>query len=566
MRKQILAVLVALAVLFAPTFSYAQQSLPQGYTDNARGFGLFNAVVYNQWKAIVVNGNLATGAQTVQVQYGQYTLPDGTLFNPFNVNAPITIGIGSNQETVTPSAVSGCAVGAGNPLPSLCNVTATFSNTHGQGEPIFSGSFGLQEAINDAFLKGGGLATIDKAWGGTNATLTAAVPYWNVSIADSRTASITYWNPQGGATTLAAPTTLVNTTTVGITVNGANSTSGFYTNAAAYFVCIAYVDIMGQEGPCSATMSFTPASGSTNQIGFTAPAASAGAVGYVPYISLTSGSYVLAYKVPLVAQPSVVGATPASNGVCTLTNIETITPACAVTNATYGQTGVGAVVSALTLNTSPIDPQVSTISTTSVFTPNAGGRTTYAYAPGSHIGVGGTVASGLAFTIGAAAATTVPDVIGTINLAPNFMNVVGKTLRICGEATTTASTATIVNIQFQWDSMGQNTAGAGVLIGNLTATPAAALATTGHATFCQDFQTTVASASATGGSINHVNGFGSVGGVTLIAPGALSDALTPGAVGSLNLAVDARINVIYLHTTGTDGAAWTLQNLTAQLI
>jgi len=565
MIKKLLAVLVALAFTIMPVATLdAQQSVPQGYAQYSRGFGYFTATVYNQWKAIVVNGNLATGSQTIQVQYGQIALPDGSLVNPFNVNAPITIDFGANQETVTPSAVSGCNVGAGNPLPSLCNITATFANTHGQGAPVFSGSFGLQEAINDAFIKNGGTVVVDKAWGGTNATLTAAVPYPSVVIMDTRQGAPVYWNAQGGLTTLAAPTTLVNTTTVGITVNGANATSGFYTNAAAYFVCIAYVDVAGQEGPCSGTMSFTPASGTTNQIGFTAPAASPGAVGWVPYISLTSGSYVLAYKVPLVTQPTVVGALPLSNGVCTLTAVEFVTPACAVTNATYGQTGSGAVVSALTVSTSPIDPQVTTVSSTTVFTPNAGGRTTYTYVPAAHVGYYGFPGGFLPFTIAAAPATVVPTVLGTINLPPGIMNYVGRTLEICGYATTTATASTIEDISFQWDAFGQNTAGKGLVIGNLTGTTT--LATTGHISFCADFMTTVASASATGGSINPLSGIGTISGVDLAATNTVMGNTLTGAVGSMNLAMEARINVIYLHTTATDGAGYTLQSLSAKVI
>jgi len=569
MKKIFLAALAALTLFCVQAGAQQNQSI--------QGGGKV-ASAYGQWRGSIVTGNTGTGTQTITVAPALVTLSDGRVIQPWSVTAPIAVDLssGSVTETVTPTAVS-CNQSGGTAMGGTCNITASFTNAHGSGiSNIQSGTFGIMEAVNDAFSSGGGAVFVDRTWQGGNQLLNtfigpsntsvSTIPYPSVTLVDTRFGVPQYWNAQGGATTLAAPATLVNTTTVGITVNGANATAGFYTNSAAYFVCIAYVDLAGQEGPCSATMSFTPASGTTNQIGFTAPAASTGAVGWVPYISLTSGSYVLAYKVPLVAQPTVVGAYPASNGVCTLTTLETTTPACAVTNATYGQTGVGAVVSALTLNTSPIDPQVTTISTTTVYTPNAGGRTTYTYAPGSHLGTPGIITSTLPFTIGAAAATVVPDVVGTVNVAPGFMNVVGKTLEICGEMTTTASAATIVDVQFQWDAVGQNTAGKGILIGDLTATPSAAIATAGHASFCQQFQTTVASASATGGSINHVNSYGSVGGVTLIGTGALSDAVTPGAIGSLNLAVDARINIIYLHTTATDGAGWTLQNLTAKLI
>jgi hypothetical protein len=582
MRKKLFALIASWTLIltgFAPPIRAQQQSayvagvrIAQQY---AYGYG-------NVSGASVAIGNSATGTQTVTVCPGVRTTADGRQIVLFSNNAPVTFDQGfASQETVTPTAVSLTVPGAVSGVgadQSCAHITGSFSFTHAASQftgQVRSGSFGLQEAINDAAGAGtnglsfgsGGNVVIAPDWGGTDATITAAIVYPNVNIVDYRKGTPQSWLPQGGATTLAAPATLI-AATAGFGVNGANFTGGFYTGSNTYIACIAYVDLMGQEGPCSATFTIaTSGVAATDQIGFTAPAASTGAIGYTIYITLTGGAYTSAYKVPLVTQPTVVGAYPVSNGVCTLTQLESITPACALTNATYGQTGVGAVVSALTLNTSPIEPQSTIVSTTSIYVPNPGGRTTYSYVPGLNPGASAiTVPSALAFTIGAAAGTTVPDVLGTINLRPGAMNFVGKKLRVCGEATTTASTATIVDIQFQWDAIGQNTAGKGVVIGDLTATPAAAIATAGHATFCQDFQTTVASASATGGSVNHVNSFGAVGGVSLIAPGALSDALTPGAVGSLNLAGEARINVIYLHTTATDGAGWTLQNLTAQVI
>ena len=167
-----------------------------------------------------------------------------------------------------------------------------------------------------------------------------------------------------------------------------------------------------------------------------------------------------------------------------------------------------------------------------------------------------------AFTIAAATGTTVPTVIGTVNLPPGLMNYVGKTLEVCGIAYGAgASTATIVNMQFQWDAFGQNTAGAGVKIGDLNMTLTGGL----HYSFCEDFQTTVAAATATGGSILHAGGFLVGSAATQGASGAGADILTA-AVGSLNLAEDARINIIYLHVTGTDGAGLTLQGLTAKVL
>lgn len=565
MRK-LLVFLAALAAVFVPVASAQKndsyvvgERMAQQY---AYGYGPVAG-------AHIVLGNGATGTQTVTVCPAFRALGDGRVIQIFSGTPPTPVSFDTGTtvaETVTPTSVSILAPGAVQGVEadvSCASITGTFNQLHAPSQNVYqvrSGTLGLQEAINDAG-RVGGVVTIGNDWTGTVAMLTAAIPFPGIAITDKRTGAPPYWVPIGGATTLAVPATLTALTAVPST-----TPAGTFT-ATNYNMCIAYVDLLGQEGPCS-TSFVNAGAGATSSFQFTAPAASTGAVGYTIYIGLTgAGSTTLQYKVPLVTQPTVIGSYPVSNAVCTLTTIETITPACALTNATYGQTGSTASVTAITVSTSPIQPTSTATSTTSVYIPNPGGRTTYTYAPGSHIGaLAVTTPSTLAFTIGAAAATTVPNVVGTINLAPNAMNVLGKTLRICGELTSTASAATIVDIQFQWDSFGQNTAGKGVLIGDLTATPAAAIATAGHATFCQDFQTTVASAAVTGGSINHVNGFGAVGGVSLIAPGALSDSVTPGAIGSLNLALDSRINIIYLHTTGTDGAGWILQNVSAQLI
>ena len=534
--------------------------------------GKFVAKNYNYPGIRIYSGNNASGAATITLSSGSIRLPDGRTIVPFSAGGfnilgqpgpypaiPIYVGAGTTRELVTPTAVSGCYVGA--PQGS-CSITATFSNAHGQGELVTSGSFGIQEAINDAGFFGGGVVSVDSSenfYAGGAQTITtamaAAIVVAGVSLEDDRYGPPTYWNALAGATTLAAPTTLTAVTALpSATPVGAYGTG-------TYHLCIAYVDIYGQEGPCSAD--FSEAGLATGSFIFSPPAASAGAVGYTVYISLTGGTYQLAYEVPLVTQPTVVGAPPVANGVCILTTVETVTPACAVANTTYNQSGTTATVTAITVNTSPIDPQVTTVSTTSVYVPNAGGRTTYSYAPSASAGAQLLPSSWLPFTISAADATTVPSVIGTINVPAQYMNVVGKTLRVCGEGTTTASTATIEEIQLQWDSFGQNTAGKGVLVGDGTAV--ATWATAGHITFCEDLQTTVASASATGGSILMTNAFGGSSGLSSVTGGGLGGNITA-AVGSLNLADPARINVIYVHTTGTDGAAITLQSLTARLL
>ncbi len=571
MKKKIFTILLSLAFVFLPVMPISADQTTSVISRSAAGY---YASQYN-WHGLVTNGNTGTGSQTVTLGPSLVQLNDGRAMQPFgaasNLLTPVTFDMGANQETVTPTAVSSAScptTGQFSASAQCISFTGSFTFAHGTNTFITSGSVGLQEAIDDAFAGGGGQVVVDSSWPGTNAMLVAAIPYQTVYIADFRAGGVQYWTPIGAAAAIATPTTLV-AATAGFGVNGADFASGAYTGSNTYITCISYVDIMGQEGPCSATFTVaTSGALTTDQIGFTAPAASAGAVGYTIYITLTGGAYTSSYKVPLVSQPTVVGAYPASNGVCTLTKIETITPACAVANATYGQSGSGAVVSALTLNTSPIEAQSGIVSTTSIYVPNPGGRATYKYAPGSHIGVPGLVSSSLAFATAGSATTTVPTVVGTINLAPGVMNYVGRTLEICGKwDVASGDTSTVISTQFQWDSMGKNTAGKGVQIGTLTLTPATAVATAVEATFCEDFQTTAVGATATGGSINTVGGFIATNGVAAAAAGlgAGTDP-TVGTTASLNLAADARINIIHLHTTSVGGVTPVLQALTVKVI
>lgn len=570
-RTLVFTLAAALLVVAAGVPSEAQYA-PSAGSNLSRDAGRFMAVNYNypSTNNYVVNGNSATGAASINVQVAKITLPDGRRIFPYNIFTPIIVGGPSNQELVTPTSVSNCYYNSSTGNGS-CLITATFANVHGFGDPVVSGTGGLAEAIYDAFLSGGGLVVIDRNWemglntgctgcyasGGLAINSNTVFPY--VAVEDDRGFAVQYWTPQPGLSTFTAPTTLT-ATTVGFGLNGANTTGGNYVGADTYYACIAYVDIYGQEGPCSASFNaLTAGTGSTNQIGFAAPAASTGAIGYTIYISLLSGSYNLSYKVPLATYSNGV---LTSTGVCTLTTFEKTTAACAVTNTTYGQTGSTAQVSALTLATSPIAPQSGVISTTSVYIPNAGGRTTYAYVPGSHVGTPGIPMAFPPFTAAPATGTTVPTVIGTINLPPNFMNWVGRTIEVCGEAVNASSQATIENIQFQWDAIGQNSGGKGVLVGNLTATKTGS--TVVQLTFCEDFQTTVAGTSATAGSLQNDGGYLTSCIASLSACGAGGNTIQ-GATASLNLDNETRLNVIYLETTGdTDGE--TLQGLTFKVL
>ena len=118
---------------------------------------------------------------TLTMAFGQAVLSDGIALMPFAVNAPVTIGIATNQETVTPSAVS-CSTPT---IYNTCSITETTAFAHGINEPVGSGTFGLQEALN---AQPGGMVIVDYLWGqyGTAAMVNAAVT-GSSSIVDIRT-------------------------------------------------------------------------------------------------------------------------------------------------------------------------------------------------------------------------------------------------------------------------------------------------------------------------------------------------------------------------------------------
>jgi hypothetical protein len=501
---------------------------------------------------------------------------------PGTAAVPITIDPQNSAvtETVTPTVVSLISPPNGvnmNQAFKCANVTASFSFLHGasnNSHQVISGDGGLQEAINDAASgagsggaqgggsAAGGVVTIppDSAPYVTNTILAAAVPFGNVVLADKRNGNWVppqYWTATPTVTTtIAAPATLT-ATTVGFGLNGANTTGGTYTGASTYHAAVACVDVLGNESQPSADFSaLTAGSGTTNQIGIAAPAAQTGCVGWVPYISLAGGTYALAYRVPVATYLNGV-ATP--NGVCALTSIETTTAACKITNATYNQTGVAAIVSALTVNTARIWVGIGGTSTTADVVGNSSARTVYAYAPGAQSAITYNT-----FAAATAPATTVPAIVGTIHLPPGFMNFPGRSLRICGTIQGGGgSTATVENVAFYWDADGSNTTGAGVLLTGPTLT--STLSATPAVQFCQTLSTTISGAGVTAGSIlstqGHImiaNGAGGTAGViTMTQPGS--------AVASLNLAQEARIDIDYLHTTGTDGTEQ-LKNLTVEVV
>ncbi len=518
----------------------------------------------NVFGSQVYSGNASTGSSTITVRGGYIVLHDGRAVVPFAVGVPIVIN-DSAPELVTPTAVSGCFNAKGMNQDAIlvqCSITASFSNLHGIGASISSGTGGIAEAVQDAFTFGGGVVVLEpglyintsctNCYASVNAAIAAVLPYHMVSIEDDRVGPTQYWNIGGGTSLLPAPTTLTSTT-VGFALNGANATGGAYTGTSTYHVCIAYVDVAGQEGPCSSDFSGLTAgtSATTYQIGIAAPAASTGAVGFVAYISLASGSYALAYSVPLTNSSCAGGS---------LTKIETVTPACPVTNATYGQTGSNMIVSALTVNTAPLATLLG--GANNQYTGNSNGRQAYTYVPSTRLAVAGVPAVSLAFTATPGTVSSAnPVVAATVNLPAGIMNVVNRSIRVCGTYTITPSSSTAKeNIQLYWDAAGSDSAGTPVQIANLEE-DASYTNVAYNGNFCQVLTTTVSGAGATAGSI--IGGQNSWSLAIASAPttvGAGGVNRTSSATGSLNLANTAtagyptHLHVVQNHTTGSDGA------------
>lgn len=132
----------------------------------------------------VTVGNTATGAGIITIgPWGYCNTADGRQFFPLSVTAPIILGTGASQETLTPTAVSQNADGS-------WSLSATFANIHSQGELVSSGTIGLAEAVNYVhFQRGGGVVTVDGLWataGGVNSVITTTKGWTNVSVIDTR--------------------------------------------------------------------------------------------------------------------------------------------------------------------------------------------------------------------------------------------------------------------------------------------------------------------------------------------------------------------------------------------
>lgn len=345
----------------------------------------------------VLQGSTVAGTYTLTCRFAPTADPNAVSINP-TVNASITVGIGSSEETVTPSSVSSDTLGN-------VFITATFANSHGAGDSVRSGTFGLQEAINAAAGATGGVVLISPQWrtgGGSQAIINAAVlpTAGNVTIQDNSTGG-----PQGASdipgsvTPISAPTALTTATSTNGQITG-NTTGGTIGASGAYRLGVTYVDQFGGETTLSvdtaSTAVVTVSSGTTNSITVTSPAAATGAVGYRVYMTAASGASLTEILYP-VGNSAITGT--AASG--------TVLPAF--------QIGTPVTITAIITGTAKVPAQNSAYTAATVELPGAAPVTSYP--PFTALG-----------TIAAAATGTV----GQINLPAGYLNTLGRTLRFKG--------------------------------------------------------------------------------------------------------------------------------------
>ena len=480
--------------------------------------------------AIAPNGgNAATGTATITLVTGQVSGINTAPFYPITTTTPIIVGIGANADTVTPTAVSGCNIPQPSNTP--CLVTASFSHTHGPAEPVISGTYGLQEAINAANGGGGGYVAISSGWaalGGSASTVTSATAYSNVAIQNNGGVpnGPPYYPMQPTTlTSLAAPTTLTSSTVASGSAcpTGASCT---WTNSTVY-ACITLVDALGGEGPCSATYNFTATA--SVPVVFQAPLGTlTGAVGYRAY---AGSSYNAAVLLPITSTN------------CTLTTGELVFPACALTSTASFNT--------IYTSTGAYKPNAQS-PTVNLQNPLPQGHTTFGYLPSAVRPQVFQTHYGPFPAFGSLTAGQIAN-LGTVNLPTGFLNTLGRTIRFRGKLTTgSLNTATLptLNVTLGW--VGGYSSGAGTAVCTLEGVAAGATKTYNGSFQCQ-LDTNATGATAIGTVMPD-------GYMMLQAQDLSANGLGPyvdtntTAVGSLGLFAQNAVSFVFTSTTNATAA------------
>ena len=436
--KRFLTAVMVVALLAGTMF--AQGSNP-GVQPGKYGFSAW--AINNQRVASQYNYYIDS---TFQNGLGTYSFPQnqiqgalnlsGRQVNPFNTNASVTVQdvVSANTETVALSSAPSCS-------GSYCTLSLAVTTTH-NSFVLRSGTCGLREALNDLGTNGGEVI-VDQGFydaGCTAATITGLTVgtsspniggpglQANQYIHDISAGKDTWYNLQPATlTALAVPTTsatLVCAATAGMVCQSA-TTGGTWPNSAEYVGDI-YVDSLGGWSVASTTATLTPSATGTNVLQFNSPAASTGAVGWLPFGGLTYNS--ATYVLPVTATN------------CTLSTAFTGYPVCAIgSNATM----LGPVV------TSSLIPQSGGIA--AAYNPNVQSHTVFAYAPSQRPGYQFQMNYG-PFPACPALTAGQSCVVGTIELPTSFLQSlgIGGTVRFTFDVSntlTTAATASGVDVE-----------------------------------------------------------------------------------------------------------------------
>lgn len=369
-------------------------------TQNAR----VKASDFAKWKAVLQTGAAAGSNVSLTVAPCYFTPNNGArTFSPFVSLAPITIN-DSNAETVTPTAVGTPSYISGIRGGCEVTVTVTLSNSHNSGVLITSGDGGIAEA---AASDKSGVVVIDGPTG-TN-TAIGSIPVANpfVSLEDDR-------GPGGPQLYTIKPTTLTlisagsAPTNTGIT---GSLTSGAYTTSYVY------VDMLGGISLPATDSSQT---GTVTGVSIAAPAATTGAVGWIPYITAAGGSNGTEIMVPV------------TNSVCAVSSLETVIPACKLSSA--------ATVTANPSSTAK-EPAFGTAHTTFAWQPvNASPLNTPLGPIQTSFGPFSAVSTVTAASNADVAQFYIPA--GTLNY-------LGKVVRVCAKANGTNGTSSVATWKLQ---------------------------------------------------------------------------------------------------------------------
>lgn len=225
----------------------------------------YNAADYNSW-SLSFRGPVAIATQGVELSAGYITVGNRKV-NPFMATAPVLLdNLAADEEVVTVTSIV-------NPLSQndfpRTSIVATFTKAHGKGCLVRTSTFGLQEAVNDAFNSGGGLVIIDNNFlGVAGATaLDDVIGDTSVGILDTRDgALINYtWNGSAWIVNAPAPSEPVTPLVDGATITWDFSSSQSQ-NASVTIEGDRTLDITGAASGATGTLLVTQGTGGNHTL------------------------------------------------------------------------------------------------------------------------------------------------------------------------------------------------------------------------------------------------------------------------------------------------------------